>query len=148
MILNRKAFIQEDEHSSMDAEHLRSRVEKETRLPEVLDGDYHVSTVQTGGSPQRGRRGRLIMSTSNSEKDSKDKMMDMLEDKKDDIGVMRVEYIVPHGDKGEWISEQITEELLTLPYILRERKRKEDANDGDESVYVADYAVSTDWIED
>ena len=133
----------------MDVEHLRNRIEDETRLPEVLDGDYHISTVQINTSPRRGRkRGNVMVLTSSSEKSPKDKVMDMMENKKDDIEVMRVEYIVPHGDKGEWISGQITEELLNLPYILRERKRKEDADDGEESVYVADYAVSTEWIED
>lgn len=132
----------------MDVEHLRSRIEKETRLPDVLDGDYHISTVETR-NPQRraNRRGGLVISAGSKE-DAKSKMMDIMENKKDDIGVMRIEYIVPYNDNGEWISEQITEELMDLPYILRERKRKEDAHDEEEAVYVADYAVSTDWIEE
>lgn len=132
----------------MNTQNLRNRIEEETRLPEVLDGDYHISTVQMRSARPRGTRGNGLRISADSRKDAKHKMMDMMEQRKDGVGVMRIEYIVPHNDKGEWISDQITEELKSLPYIIRERKCEEEGNKDGEALYVADYSVSTEWIED
>jgi hypothetical protein len=130
----------------METKHLRQRIQRETSIPSVLGDEYLITTVENSRRGDRDPRS-VIRQTVDSEK-SKEMILELVEEKEDDIGVMKLEYIVPENQKGDWISEQITEEMKQLPYVLRERKNEKDANNGDEAFYVAEYAISTSWIKD
>jgi hypothetical protein len=130
----------------MDTNHLRQRIERETQIPTVLGDEYLITTVNKSNRRERDPRS-VIRDTVDAEK-SKQMILELVENKEDDIGIMRLEYIVTDIEKGDWISEQITAELERLPYVLRERKNEQDAHNGDEAFYVAEYAISTSWIED
>lgn len=142
---DRKSFITTPESKIMDVEHLRQRIESETSIPDLLGEDYMITTVEN--NPQRRRKPGVMVARSRGREDTRKMILNLMENKKDDIGVMKIEYIAPHDEKGEWFSDQVSAELNQLPYILRERKSKKDAHNGEEAVYVAEYAVDTDWIE-
>lgn len=134
----------------MNISNLSDRIRQETDLERFIgkEGvDYEVSSVRSRRGRARMMQGKMVvMRTSGSE--SKDEILDRMEEKKKDVGVFKIEFIVDDDDKAEWRSEQVSEEIKRLPYIMRERKMERDADNGDEVIYVGEYAVDENWIED
>lgn len=134
----------------MNISNLSDRIRQETDLERFIgkEGvDYEVSSVRSRRGRARMMQGKMVVMKM-SGPESKDEILDRMEEKKKDVGVFKIEFIVDDDDKAEWRSEQVSEEIKRLPYIMRERKMVRDADNGDEVIYVGEYAVDENWIED
>lgn len=134
----------------MNLNHLKDRLRKETDVERFIgeEGvDYRVSSIRTRRTQRANlRSGQMVIM--GGKPPSKDELLNKVEEKKDKIGIFKIEFIVDNNDKAEWIASQVGEEIKHLPYILRERKMERDADNEDEAIYVGEYAVDKNWIEE
>lgn len=131
----------------MDINHLRDRIRKETDIERFIgcEGvDYRVSDVHTKTQRSGLRPGMVVVRG----KPSQDKILNKMEEQKEDIGIFKIEFILENDDRAEWSSNQVGEEIKRLPYVLRERKMERDAENEDEVIYVGEYAIDKNWIQE
>lgn len=125
----------------MNINDLRKRIREETDLDKFIgeeNVDYEINKVLkkpikiSAGNPQSLNEIFKKMAKSRNEKN--------------DLGAFRIQYIVDNDNKAEWRSEQVSNEICRLPYVVKEKNMKKVIENDDEIIYIGTYLVDTNWI--